>query len=149
MSSERSGDEELRRGVESLMAQSKSPETKTSTALAPGAQLGPYLLGALLGSGGMGRVYKARDTRLDRSVAIKVCHGGFSERFLREARAIAALNHPFICTLHDIGPDYLVMEHVEGKPPKGPLPLDKVVEYGSQICDPWKRRTAKGSCIAT
>src|SRR5688572_22177151 len=135
MSSERSGSEEPRRDVESLMAQTNSPETKTSTALTSGAQLGPYLLGALLGSGGMGRVYKARDTRLDRSVAIKVCHGDFSERFLREARAIAALNHPYICTLHDIGPDYLVMEHVEGKPPKGPLPLEKVVEYGSQICD--------------
>jgi eukaryotic-like serine/threonine-protein kinase len=64
----------------------------------------------------MGEVYKARDTRLERTVAIKVASVKFSERFEREARAVAALNHPHICTLHDVGPDYLVMEYLEGQP---------------------------------
>ena len=73
----------------------------------------------------MGEVYKARDTRLDRIVALKVSVAQFSERFEREAKAIGALNHPNICTLHDVGPNYLVMEYVEGVPLKGPLPLDQ------------------------
>jgi serine/threonine protein kinase len=72
-----------------------------------------------LGSGGMGEVYKACDTRLDRIVAVKVSKEEFSERFEREARAVAALNHPGICTLHDVGPNYLVMEYIEGTPLKG------------------------------
>jgi serine/threonine protein kinase len=67
----------------------------------------------------MGEVWKARDMRLDRLVAIKRCKHEFSDRFLREARAVASLNHPNICTLHDIGPDYLVMEYIEGTPPRG------------------------------
>jgi Tol biopolymer transport system component len=92
----------------------------------------------------MGRVYKARDTRLNRTVAIKICGEEFPGRFQREAQAIAALNHPFICTLHDVGPDYLVMEHVEGKPLQGPLPLDKVLEYGSQLCDALEAAHRKG-----
>lgn len=100
-----------------------------------GQQLGPYEITALLGSGGMGYVYKARDTRLDRFVAIKVSKENFSERFEREARAVAALNHPHICTLHDIGPNYLVMEYLDGTPIKGPLPLVQVLKYGAQICD--------------
>jgi Tol biopolymer transport system component len=83
----------------------------------------------------MGRVWKARDTRLDRIVAIKVAQEKFSERFEREARAVAALNHPHICTLYDVGPDYLVMEYIEGKPPEGQLPLDQALKYASQICD--------------
>ena len=112
--------------------------------LSAGAQLGPYQIEVPLGAGGMGRVYKARDTRLDRTVAIKVCRQEFSERFQREARAIAALNHPHICTLHDVGPDYLVMEYVEGKALTGPLPLDKVLEYGSQICDALEAAHRKG-----
>jgi serine/threonine-protein kinase len=98
------GDEELRREVESLLAQRSSrgamlerpawhvegslPETKTQTVYSPGARLGPYQLEELLGAGGMARVYKARDTRLDRTVAIKVCHEEFTQRFQREARAI-------------------------------------------------------------
>jgi serine/threonine protein kinase len=87
--------------------------------LAPGTKLGPYEILALIGAGGMGEVYKARDTRLDRTVAIKVSKEQFSERFAREARSIAALNHPHICTLHDVGPDYLVMEYIDGAPLKG------------------------------
>jgi predicted Ser/Thr protein kinase/dipeptidyl aminopeptidase/acylaminoacyl peptidase len=83
----------------------------------------------------MGEVYKARDTRLDRTVAIKVAAAKFSERFEREAHAVAALNHPNICTLHDVGPDYLVMEYVEGQPLKGPLSVEKAVEYARQVLD--------------
>jgi len=81
----------------------------------PGEKLGPYILEALIGAGGMGEVYRARDSRLHRLVAIKICREEFSARFEREAQTVAALNHPNICTLHDIGPNYLVMELVEGK----------------------------------
>jgi Protein kinase domain len=80
--------------------------------LSSGTQLGPYQILAPIGAGGMGDVYKARDARLDRMVAIKVSKERFSDRFEREARAVAALNHPNICTLHDVGPNYLVMELV-------------------------------------
>ena len=79
-----------------------------------GEQIGPYVIEALIGEGGMGAVYRARDTRLDRTVALKVSKADFSDRFEREARAIAALNHPNICTLYDVGPNYLVMELIEG-----------------------------------
>jgi serine/threonine protein kinase len=103
--------------------------------LASGTRLGPYEILAAVGAGGMGEVYKARDTRLERTVAIKVAAAKFSERFEREARAVAALNHPHICTLHDVGPDYLVMEYVEGQPLKGPLPVERAVEYARQILD--------------
>src|SRR5499425_998164 len=101
----------------------------------PGDRLGPYEILAPIGAGGMGQVYRARDTRLGRDVAIKVSHEQFTERFEREARAVATLNHPNICTLHDVGPNYLVMEWVDGQPLKGPVPLPKVVSYISQICD--------------
>jgi Tol biopolymer transport system component len=83
----------------------------------------------------MGEVYKARDTRLDRMVAVKVSKTEFSERFEREARVIATLNHPHICQLYDVGPNYLVMEYVEGVPLKGPLPLDQALKYAAEICD--------------
>ncbi len=73
----------------------------------------------------MGEVWTAHDTRLDRVVAIKTCKAEFSERFAREARAIGSLNHPHICQLYDVGPDYLVMEYVQGLPLKGPLPTRK------------------------
>jgi len=79
-----------------------------------GDRLGPYEILSLIGAGGMGEVYKARDTRLDRVVAIKISREKFSERFEREARAVAALNHPNICHLYDVGPDYLVMEYIDG-----------------------------------
>jgi predicted Ser/Thr protein kinase len=104
-------------------------------ALAVGAKLGPYEILAPIGAGGMGEVWQARDTRLDRVVAIKISKEKFNERFEREARAVAALNHPHICTLYDVGPDYLVMEYVEGQPLKGPLPLERAVEYARQILD--------------
>ena len=83
--------------------------------MTPGTRLGPYEIVATIGAGGMGEVYRARDTRLGRDVAIKISVEQFSDRFEREARAIAALNHPNICTLHDVGPNYLVMELVEGR----------------------------------
>src|ERR1700680_2419225 len=93
--------------------------------LQPGDKLGPYEILAPIGSGGMGEVYKARAPRLNRDVAIKVSAAQFSERFEREAKAIAALNHPNICQIYDVGPDYLVMEFIEGTALHGPLPLDQ------------------------
>jgi len=92
----------------------------------------------------MGEVYRARDVRLDRSVAVKVSAEQFSERFEREARAIAALNHPHICHLYDVGPNYLVMEYIEGAPLKLPLPLDQVLKYAAQICDALDAAHTKG-----
>src|SRR6478736_1879881 len=97
-------------------------------ALVPGEKLGPYEILAAVGQGGMGEVYRARDTRLGREVAIKTSAVRFSERFEREARVVASLNHPNICTLFDVGPNYLVMEYIEGESPKGPLPLDTALD---------------------
>src|ERR1700740_3019365 len=82
--------------------------------LSVGDKLGPYEILASIGAGGMGEVYRARDPRLNRDVAIKVSAAQFSERFEREAKAIAALNHPNICQIYDVGPNYLVMELIEG-----------------------------------
>ena len=112
--------------------------------LSVGERLGPYEILAPIGAGGMGEVYKARDTRLDRTVAIKVSQERFSDRFEREARAVAALNHPNICTLHDVGPNYLVMEFVEGSPLKGPLRLEQALQYAAQICDALDAAHRKG-----
>jgi serine/threonine protein kinase len=112
--------------------------------LGAGERLGSYEILAPIGAGGMGEVYKARDTRLDRIVAVKVSQENFSERFEREARAIAALNHPNICTLYDVGPNYLVMEYIEGTPLKGPLPLDQALKYAAQICDALDAAHKKG-----
>src|SRR5947209_373361 len=109
-----------------------------------GTKLGPYEILAPIGKGGMGEVWKARDTRLGREVAIKISSEQFSERFEREARAIAALNHPNICTLHDVGPNYLVMELVGGTPLKGPLPVPKAIEYSGQILDALDAAHRKG-----
>jgi TolB-like protein/Tfp pilus assembly protein PilF len=92
----------------------------------------------------MGEVYKGRDTRLDRIVAVKVSSQRFSERFAREARAVAALNHPNICTLYDVGPDYLVMEYVEGASPAAPLPLDQLLRCALQMADALAAAHAKG-----
>ena len=89
--------------------------------LSAGSKLGPYEILAPLGVGGMGEVYRARDPRVGREVAVKVAGERFSERFDREARSIAALNHTNICHLYDVGPNYLVMELVEGETLKGPL----------------------------
>ena len=112
--------------------------------LKPGTKLGPYEIVASVGKGGMGEVWKARDTRLHRDVALKVSKSEFTDRFTREARAIAALNHPNICTLYDVGPNYLVMEFVNGAPLKGPLPAEKAVEYASQILDALDAAHRKG-----
>src|ERR1700675_1714125 len=118
--------------------------------LSPGSRLGPYEITGPLGMGGMGEVYRARDTRLERTVAIKILPAQLSsdpvrkQRFEREAKTISSLNHPHICVLHDVGSqdgiDYLVMECVEGETlakrlEKGPLPLAQVLKYGMQIAD--------------
>ena len=117
--------------------------------IGPGTRLGPYQIEALLGAGGMGRVFRARDTRLGRTVAIKVSLTQFSGRFEREARAIAAMNHPHICTLYDVGPNYLVMELVEGETladaiKRGPLPLDQALRYAAQIAGALAAAHAQG-----
>lgn len=116
--------------------------------LANGIKLGPYEIVAPLGVGGMGEVYRARDTRLDRTVAIKILpphlsdHATRRQRFEREAKVISSLNHPYICTLYDVGRqdgvDFIVMEYLEGESlaarlAKGPLPLPQVLQYGTQI----------------
>src|SRR6202162_2614649 len=150
------GDEELRRKVELLLAQDVSNDDAAgekildrpaweaapsllgrpqNARLSPGAQIGPYKIEAALGAGGMGEVDRAVDTRLKRTGAIKVAKENLGARFEREARVIAALNHPNICTLYDVGPNYLVMELIEGKPLKGPLALDQALQYAAQICD--------------
>jgi serine/threonine protein kinase len=112
--------------------------------LSAGEKLGPYEILAPIGAGGMGDVYKARDTRLDRIVAIKVSKTEFSERFDREARAVAALNHSNICQLYDVGPNYLVMEYIDGTPLKGPLPLEQALRYATQICNALDAAHSKG-----
>src|SRR6201993_1427493 len=119
-------------------------------AILSGKRLGPYEITGAIGAGGMGEVYRARDTRLERIVAVKILPDHLSdraelrERFDREARTIASLNHPHICTLYDIGhqdgTDFLVMEYLEGETlaerlKKGPLPLDQVLQYAIEIAD--------------
>ena len=108
------------------------------TVLPAGFSLGPYRIESKLGEGGMGEVFRAVDTRLGRAVAIKTMHEQFTAHFAREARAISSLNHPNICTLHDVGPNYLVMELVEGETiadrlKGGPLPVKTALLYASQI----------------
>src|SRR6202521_6043068 len=128
-------------------------------AILPGRRLGPYEILSPIGAGGMGEVYKARDTRLDRIVALKVLpthladRSELRERFEREARTIASLNHPHICTLHDIGQqdgiDYLVMEYLEGETLaqrllKSSLPLEQVLQYSIEISDALDKAHRKG-----
>jgi eukaryotic-like serine/threonine-protein kinase len=112
--------------------------------LAPGIKLGPYEILSPIGAGGMGEVWKAQDTRLGRIVAIKQVKEQHSERFKQEARTIAALNHPFICQLFDIGPDYLVLEYVEGKPLSSPLPEREAVRLAIQIASALEAAHKKG-----
>ena len=157
-------DPELRREVESLLAvrvasefmdrpaiqnAAQLLEDSTVTELTAGARLGPYRIESKLGEGGMGQVFRAVDTRLGRAVAIKITHEQFSSRFEREARAISSLNHPNICTLYDVGPNYLVMELVEGETiaarlKQGPLPIEMVRHYGGQIAAALAEAHAKG-----
>jgi eukaryotic-like serine/threonine-protein kinase len=164
-----SGDEALRQEVESLLAWDARAQSLSDAPVLvrvddatvmknlEGRRIGPYQLATKIGAGGMGEVYTARDTRLDRTVAIKVLTAHLAddpharERFQREARAVAALNHPHICTLHDVGSqdpstgfgqaiDFLVMEYLAGETlaerlAKGPLPLDRALQYAIQIAD--------------
>src|ERR1700736_5412471 len=127
--------------------------------LSSGSRLGPYEILAPIGAGGMGEVYKARDTRLDRTVAIKVLPQHLSsssdvrQRFEREAKTISALSHPHICALYDVGNqngvEYLVMEYLEGETladrlANGPLPLDQLLRYGIEIADALDRAHRQG-----
>jgi Tol biopolymer transport system component/predicted Ser/Thr protein kinase len=120
---------------ESWAAQAAAQLIGTSASLQPGQSLGPYRIDSFLAAGGMGEVYRATDTRLHRDVAIKISAARFTERFEREAQAIASLNHPHICQLYDVGPNYLVMEFVDGTPLRGPFPVAKSIEYAQQILD--------------
>src|ERR1700733_9658389 len=108
--------------------------------LSPGDKLGPYEILSALGAGGMGEVYRARDPRMGRDVAIKVSAERFSDRFSREVHAVAALNHPNICHLYDVGPDFLVMELVEGptlaeRIRQGAIPLEEALRIAEQIAE--------------
>ena len=157
-------DPELRREVESLLIEPAGgefldrpairnaphlTEDLTLAGLDSGACLGPYRIESKLGEGGMGEVFRAVDTRLGRAVAIKTTREQFSARFEREARAISSLNHPNICTLHDVGPNYLVMELVEGETiaallKSGPLPVKTALLYASQIAAALAEAHGKG-----
>ena len=157
-------DPELRREVESLLIEPEGGEfldrpairnaphlleDSTLTGLASGACLGPYRIESKLGEGGMGEVFRAIDTRLGRAVAIKITREQFNARFEREARAISSLNHPNICILHDIGPNYLVMELVEGETiaarlKRGPLPLEEAIRYARQVAAALQAAHEKG-----
>src|SRR5262249_18362570 len=121
--------------------------------LAPKTRLGPYEIVAPLGSGGMGDVYRALDTRMDRTVAVKICTGRFTDRFEREVRAISSLNHPNICALYDIGreggAEFLVMEYLEGESLEqrlrgGPLPVAEAVRYAIQVASALDAAHRKG-----
>jgi eukaryotic-like serine/threonine-protein kinase len=157
-------DPDLRREVESLLAGSAGSEFldrpavqdapqlgehSTVFEMVSGACLGPYRIESKLGEGGMGEVFRAVDTRLGRAVAIKISRDQFSARFEREARTISSLNHPNICTLHDVGPDYLVMELVEGETiasrlKRGPLAVKEALLHASQILAALAEAHSKG-----
>jgi tetratricopeptide (TPR) repeat protein/predicted Ser/Thr protein kinase len=122
----------------------QAPMPRPAPRFAAGEKLGPYQIVAQIGAGGMGEVYKARDTRLDRIVALKVSKDQFSERFAREAKAVAALNHPNICTLYDVGENFLVMEFIEGVPLKGPMAVEEALTYASQILEALEEAHEKG-----
>jgi eukaryotic-like serine/threonine-protein kinase len=154
-------DPELKRQVERLLEQDTARDglldhpaaellgDSTVVTLAAGTRLGPYEIIAPIGKGGMGEVFRARDTRLGRDVAIKVAHERFSDRFEHEARAIAALNHPNICTLYDVGPDYLVMELIEDptladRIEQAPIPLEEALDIAKQVADALEAAHEKG-----
>jgi serine/threonine protein kinase/tetratricopeptide (TPR) repeat protein len=157
-------DPEVRRRVESLLKQPlggelldrhaiqnvpQVPQDSDITAFAPGSHLGPYRIESRLGAGGMGEVFRAIDTRLGRAVAIKTVREQFNARFQREARAISSLNHANICILHDVGPNYLVMELVEGETiaarlKRGAIPAEQAILYAKQIASALEAAHAKG-----
>ena len=113
--------------------------------LKPGDKFGDrYLLSSKLGEGGMGEVWKARDTELDRDIALKVSKAEFTARFKQEARTIAAFNHPNICQIYDVGPNYIVMELIDGAQLSGPLPVEKAVAYAGLILDALDAAHRKG-----
>ena len=112
--------------------------------ISPGDHLGPYEILSPLGAGGMGEVWKARDPRLGRIVAIKQLKGQHTARFEQEARAIAALNHPHVCQIYDVGPDYLVLEYIEGRPLTGPMPLADTLRVAGQITDALELAHSRG-----
>jgi len=151
------GDAVLRAEVEGLLAGNEGPSLQSPAAnaftaaarLAPGDMVAHYRIEGPLGEGGMGVVYKAKDTRLGRSVALKFASAQFSSRSEREARAVASLNHPNICTLHDVGPNYLVMELIEGETlaarlQRGKLSIEDAVRYGARIADALEAAHAQG-----
>ncbi len=157
-------DPDLRREIESLLAEptggeflnrpaiENAPELlgdSTRSALAMGACLGPYRIESKLGEGGMGEVFRAVDTRLGRPVAVKISQERFSSLFEREGLAISSLNHPHICTVYDVGPNYLVMELVDGQTiaqrlTRGPMPVEMVRHYGIQIAAALAEAHGKG-----
>jgi eukaryotic-like serine/threonine-protein kinase len=159
-----SAEPDVRREVELLLAQPPGDmfldrpvidavpsflEDSAVTMLTTGTHLGPYRIESKLGEGGMGEVFRAIDTRLGRAVAIKISYEQFSERFEREGRAISSLNHPNICALFDVGPNYLVMELVEGETiaallKKGPLPTETAKRYAAQIAAALAEAHGKG-----
>src|SRR5215831_13011908 len=117
--------------------------------ISTGMRLGPYEVRERVGAGGMGEVYRAHDSRLDRDVAIKISAERFTKRFEREARAIAALNHPHICTLHDIGPNYLVLEYIEGQTlserlRSGAIPLEEALTIARKVAEALENAHEKG-----
>ena len=152
---------ELRREVEAMLAEDASKGKildspvkdviahSSLTMVTVGSQLGPFQIEGAIASGGMGQVYRAVDTRLGRKVAIKISAKEFTDRFQREARAISALNHPHICTLYDVGPNYLVMELVDGetlaaKLQRGKLSINDTLLYGGQIAAALAEAHSKG-----
>src|SRR5450631_2021424 len=156
-------DPDLRREVESLLAQQSGAAPldhpawegaasllgSTVAVLTPGTQLGPYKIEGPLAAGGMGEVFRGVDTRLGRPVAVKTSREQFSARFDREARAISSLNHPHICTLYDVGPNYLVMELCDGETlaarlKRGPLAVKTALLYASQIAAALAEAHGKG-----
>jgi serine/threonine protein kinase len=146
-------DPEIRREVEKLLSHSSESGNKlldqraadlmnglTDGPITPGTRIGPYKIESELGHGGMGTVFRAKDTRLSRPVAIKICNEEFIDRFEQEARAIAVISHPNVCTLYDVGPNYLVMELIEGETlaaclKRGKLPINEAIRYGAQIAE--------------
>jgi serine/threonine-protein kinase len=155
------GDAELQREVSSLLSHHDERSSAQSwaaraaaqlidaPALEPGQMLGPYRIDSFLAAGGMGEVYRATDARLHREVAVKVCSGRFSDRFEQESRVIASLNHPHICQIYDVGPNYLVMEMVEGptladRILQGPIPLEEALAIARQIADALEAAHEKG-----
>lgn len=146
-------DPEIRKQVEKLLSHASGNGNKlldqraadlmnglAEGEITPGTQIGPYKIEAELGHGGMGRVFRAKDTRLSRSVAIKICNEEFIDRFEQEARSIAVISHPNVCTLYDVGPNYLVMELIDGETlaarlKRGKMAISEAIRYGAQIAE--------------